>query len=296
MAEAPKKHSPFHSAKTEIVERKGHTSPIEEMALAQSAYQLAFTDQAFLLREELRPIRFQLELLKPELTLADHNIHSTIAFFGSARICEPEAARSKLAIVEQHAAADPTNQTLQRQLFAAKNLLKNSYYYEQARQLAHSISIHSKNNSNKTVVVSGGGPGIMEAANRGAYEAEEVSISLNIVLPQEPEPNPYVTPELSFLFHYFALRKMHFLLRAQGLVAFPGGFGTFDELFEVLTLIQTGKIQPIPLLLFGKEFWNKVINFDALIDEGVISPQDLQLFHFVETAEEAWQHLAKILK
>lgn len=288
-----KKHTPFRSAKTELASHSAQRSGADNLSLPASAYQLAFTDQAFLLREELRPVRFQLELLKPELTLADHNIDTTIAFFGSARICEPDVAQRKLTILEDAAAKDPTNKQLARQVVGAKNLLKNSYYYVQARALAHLVSNYSKQHGRKMVVVSGGGPGIMEAANRGAHDAGEVSISLNIVLPHEPEPNPYVTPELSFLFHYFALRKMHFLLRAQALVVFPGGFGTFDELFEALTLIQTSKITPIPVLLFGKEYWNKVVNFEALIDEGTISENDLNLFYFVETAEEAWESIVK---
>ena len=244
------------------------------------AYRLAFQDMDFLLREDLRPVRFQLELLKPELILAEANIASTFVMYGSARIPEPAKAQALLEIAEGEEA-----------IRIAKSLVAKSKYYDVAYQLAQLASACERDEAGKRhfVVCSGGGPSIMEAANRGAAEAGCESIGLNIVLPHEQAPNPYVTPSLSMQFHYFALRKMHFLLHARALAAFPGGFGTFDELFELLTLIQTGKIKPIPVLLFGREFWNRVVNFEALVEEGVISARDLNIFTFVETAEEAWK-------
>jgi uncharacterized protein (TIGR00730 family) len=243
------------------------------------AYKLAFQDMDFLLREDLRPVRFQLELLKPELLLEEAKIASTFVMYGSARIPEPAKAQAMLEL-----ATDDTSRAI------AQRLVDKSRYYEVARELAQIASRvpRDQKGMRQFVVCSGGGPSIMEAANRGATDVGAESIGLNIVLPHEQAPNPYVTPSLSFQFHYFALRKMHFLLRARALAAFPGGFGTFDELFELLTLIQTGKIKPIPVLLFGREFWEKVVNFQALVDEGVVSQRDLGIFTYVETAEEAW--------
>jgi len=243
------------------------------------AYTLAFQDMDFLLREDLRPVRFQLELLKPELILKEAKVASTFVMYGSARIPEPEKARALLDL-----ATDDKARAI------AERLVAKSHYYEEARKLARIVSRipRDENGMRQFVVCSGGGPSIMEAANRGAADVGAESVGLNIVLPHEQAPNPYVTPALSLQFHYFALRKMHFLLHARALAAFPGGFGTFDELFELLTLIQTGKIQPIPVLLFGREFWDKVVNFQALVDEGVVSERDLSIFTYVETAEEAW--------
>ncbi|CUS44420.1 MAG: TIGR00730 family Rossman fold protein [Pseudomonadota bacterium] len=244
------------------------------------AYRLAFQDMDFLLREDLRPVRFQLELLKPQLLLDEANIASTFVMYGSARIPEPAKAQALLEIAQGEEA-----------IRIAKSLVAKSKYYDVAYELAQLASAFPRDEAGKRhfVVCSGGGPSIMEAANRGAAEAGYETIGLNIVLPHEQAPNPYVTPSLSFQFHYFALRKMHFLLHARALAAFPGGFGTFDELFELLTLIQTGKIKPIPVLLFGRDFWNRVVNFEALVEEGVVSARDLNIFTFVETAEEAWQ-------
>lgn len=236
------------------------------------AYKLAFQDLDFLLRDDLRPVRFQLELLKPELLLDEAKIGSTIVFYGSARIPAPG---------EKANHPDPA---------VAARLEALSPYYDEARNLARLASATPVDESGwrQFVVCSGGGPSIMEAANRGAADVGAQSIGLNIVLPHEQAPNEYVTPGLSFQFHYFALRKMHFLLRARAVAAFPGGFGTLDEMIELLTLIQTGKVKPMPVLLFGKAFWNRVLNFEALADEGVISRADLNLFRFVETADEAW--------
>jgi uncharacterized protein (TIGR00730 family) len=244
------------------------------------AYRLAFQDMDFLLREDLRPVRFQLELLKPELLLDQAKIGSTFVMYGSARIPEPSKAEALLS-------AASTDQ----QRIVAERLKAKSKYYDEARQLARlaSRTAQDEDGTRHFVVCSGGGPSIMEAANRGACDEGAESIGLNIVLPHEQLPNPYVTPSLSFQFHYFALRKMHFLLRARAVAVFPGGFGTFDEAFELLTLIQTGKVKPLPILFFGREFWERVIDFGALVDEGVVSPQDLDLFTYVETADEAWK-------
>ncbi|HNN56415.1 MAG TPA: TIGR00730 family Rossman fold protein, partial [Novosphingobium sp.] len=232
----------------------------------------------FLLREELRPVRFQLELLKCEMLLEEANIGSTLVCYGSARIPSPEAAQELVAN------APPERKAV------AERLAANAKYYEEARKLAYIASSKAivEKGMREFVVCSGGGPSIMEAANRGAVEAGAETIGLNIVLPHEQAPNPYVTPRLAFQFHYFALRKMHFLLRAKAVAVFPGGFGTLDEFLELLTLVQTGKMKPIPILLFGKDYWNRIINFEAMADEGVINRQDLQLFHWAETAEEAW--------
>ena len=244
------------------------------------SYKLAFQDNAFLLREDLRPVRFQLELLKPELLLDEAKIASTLVMYGSARIPAPGIPAAN---------PDPA---------IAARLEANAHYYDEARALARTASQTPRDDEGNRnfVVCSGGGPSIMEAANRGAEDVGAESIGLNIVLPHEQSPNSYVTPSLSFQFHYFALRKMHFLLRARAVAVFPGGFGTFDETFELLTLIQTGKIKPMPVVMFGKAFWNRVVNFDALVEEGVISPQDLNLFTFVETADEAWACIQKFYK
>ncbi|MCR4291854.1 MAG: TIGR00730 family Rossman fold protein, partial [Candidatus Kuenenia sp.] len=248
------------------------------------SYRLAYKDTDFLLREELRPARLQLELLKPELILKEHNIENTIIIFGSARISEPKAAKEQLLEAEAEALKDPTNEDLARRVRIMRRVAENSKYYEEARRLCSTLSQACQNsNAVNFVVITGGGPGIMEAANRGAFEVGAESIGLNIVLPHEQKPNDYITPELCFQFHYFAIRKMHFLIRAKALVVFPGGYGTLDELFETLTLIQTKKIKPIPVLIFGREFWNRIIKFDALVEEGTISPEDIELFQYVET-------------
>jgi uncharacterized protein (TIGR00730 family) len=253
------------------------------------AYRLAFADQDFLLRDELRAERLQLEFLKPELVQLDEGINSTVVIFGSARIPEPETAAARLAQAQELADAQPESEELQRALAIARNIQANSVYYQEARKLGEMITRDTlQSGPCDMVVITGGGPGIMEAANRGAMDAGGKSIGLNIQLPFEQHPNPYITPELCFQFHYFAIRKMHFLKRARALVACPGGFGTMDELFETLTLIQTGKIAPLPVLLMGSRYWKRIINFDALIDEGAIGQQDLQIFRYVDSAEEAW--------
>ena len=267
----------------------------EALQMKSPSYRLAFQDDDFLLRDELRPVRLQLELLKPELIQTEQDIESTIVIFGSARTPDPESAEKQLASIRAEAEKNPSDILLAKRLREAEKALKNSRYYEEARKLARLISLSCQSHNAATyVVTTGGGPGIMEAANRGAHDAKAKSLGLNIVLPHEQVPNPYSTPELSFQFHYFAIRKMHFLMRARALVVFPGGFGTLDELFETLTLVQTRKIEPIPILLFGKAFWQRIINFDALVEEGTISPEDLDIFRYVKTAEEAWEFLKSI--
>jgi uncharacterized protein (TIGR00730 family) len=244
------------------------------------AYRLAFQDNEFLLRDDLRPVRFQLELLKAELALTEAGIKSTFVFYGSARIPSPEAADALVA-----AATDDDDRRV------AERLKAKSVYYAQAYELARLTSVANCDGDPETrdfVVASGGGPSIMEAANKGAYDMGAPSVGLNVVLAHEQVPNAWVTPGLSFQFHYFALRKMHFLMRAKAVAVFPGGFGTLDELFELLCLVQTGKAPPLPIVLFGREFWTRIVDFDALADEGVIARSDLDLFHFVETADEAW--------
>ena len=230
------------------------------------AYKLAFADGDFMLRDDLRPVRLQLELLKPDLLMNERGIQSTIVMFGGARIPRPEHADQ---------AATPT-------------LAKLAHYYDEAREFARLMTLRSvQSYGREDVIVTGGGPGVMEAGNRGAKDAGGVSIGLNIVLPHEQAPNTYVTPDLCFNFHYFAIRKMHFLMRAKAITVFPGGFGTLDELFETLTLIQTDRMKKMPFVLFGREFWEKIINWDALAEAGTISPEDLKLFHFAETAQQA---------
>ncbi|MDF0602331.1 TIGR00730 family Rossman fold protein [Psychromarinibacter sp. C21-152] len=231
------------------------------------AYRLAFTDDAFMSRDELRPVRLQLELLKPELMMTEYGVESTIVLFGGSRV--PEPAKKDTARTE--------------------TLAGLSQYYEEARRFARMMTERGQQDGThrQNVIVTGGGPGVMEAGNRGAADAGGVSIGLNIVLPHEQAPNAYVTPELCFNFHYFAIRKMHFLLRARAICMFPGGFGTLDELFEALTLIQTRRMDPVPFLLFGEDFWRRIVNWEALAEAGTIGESDLELFRFVESAEEA---------
>jgi len=275
------------------------------------SYKLGFADLDFLMRDELRATRLQLEFLKADIIQRDRGITGTVVVFGSARIPAPERVAVFLAEARRAAAASPDEPRAQQRLRAAEALAAKSRYYEEARRLARMISgapgQENPEGQKKTdrqkhphgpyrvVVMTGGGPGIMEAANRGAADVGAESVGLNIVLPFEQRPNPYITPYLCFNFHYFAIRKMHFLMRAKALVVFPGGFGTLDELFEVLTLIQTRKIKPIPVLLFGRDYWRKIINFEGLVEEGVINPEDLKIFTLVETAEEAWEVLEPVL-
>ncbi|HTH16361.1 MAG TPA: LOG family protein [Magnetospirillum sp.] len=283
---------PFPSAREEVAIVQPATQ--ETPQTSSPAYRLAFEDDDFLLRPDLRAVRLQLELMKPELLQREQGIRSTIAMFGSARIPDPETAARHVTEAEAESRAQPGDRVLARKVSIARRMLANSRYYEEARRLAQIVSNTCVGEHVCDFVVkTGGGPGIMEAANRGAADVGAKSIGLNIVLPMEQAPNRYVTPELCFRFHYFAIRKMHFLIRVKALVAFPGGFGTMDELFEALTLIQTGKIEPIPVLLFGREYWERVLNIDAMVMEGMISPEDKDLLTFVETAEEAWTIVAE---
>ena len=285
------RRGPFPRAHEDAKAAEHH---VDSSQTGSPSYKLAFQDGEFLLRDELRPVRLQLELLKPELVQLEQGIESTVVIFGSARIPDSETARDRFEAAQSEAWKNPSDPVLTRQLEVARRNLANSKYYDEARKLARIISTECQCSGKVTnVVTTGGGPGIMEAANRGAHDVNAKSIGLNIVLPHEQMPNPYITPELCFQFHYFAIRKMHFLIRARALVVFPGGFGTLDELFDALTLIQTRKIKPIPIILFGKEFWQRVIGFDMMVEEGTISPGDVDLFQYVETAEEAWGLLSK---
>lgn len=255
-----------------------------------SSYDLAFADPEFLLHPDLRAVRMQLELLKPEMIQREEAIESTIVVFGSARIQPAEVSQARLVEAQEL----PEGPQREQAVRAAKSQLGMSRYYEEARAFASLVTEASAQLQTPIYVVTGGGPGVMEAGNRGAFEVGGKSLGLNIVLPHEQEPNPYITPRLCFQFHYFALRKMHFLMRSVALVCFPGGFGTLDELFETLTLIQTGKCRKRPVLLFGRDFWTKLINFDHLVDTGMISPEDVHLFRYVETADEAWETLQEV--
>ncbi len=282
----------FPSAADDIehARKTGVRSPYIE----SSAYQLAYDDQSFLLRDENRPVRLMLELSKPELVLNENNIKNTIVMFGSARTLEPEEAQRQLSEIEAKIVGQKDDVELQQQYASAKRQQKQAGYYLEARKLARIITEKSMLNEVPSLhVITGGGPGIMEAANRGAHDVGGKSVGLNIVLPKEQYPNPYITPALCFRFHYFAMRKMHFLMRARALAVFPGGFGTLDELFETLTLVQTGKIAPFPILLFGRDYWQKVLNLELLVEEGMIDTEDLQLVTYVETAEQAWQVIEK---
>ncbi len=336
--------NPFPSAGEDRL--RAHLDP-DTPQTRSPAYRLGFADNELLLRDELRPVRLQLEFLKPDLLQQDQGVELTVALFGSARIHPPEVAERRLAEAEHLATLNPDDDLIAEQYRVARAMVKKARFYEEARRLARLVSglqlataksedvdetpsyrprpaygdvsaIDDMAAYSNTVgtgftapaddgtetttsglpvfVVTGGGPGIMEAANRGAHDVGAASVAHNIVLPFEQTPNEFVTPELCFNFHYFALRKMHFLVRSVALVVFPGGFGTLDELFEVLTLIQTHKIKPIPVLLFGKEYWEHIVHFEGLVDEGVVSRADLDIFSYVETAEEAWCILEPVLK
>jgi uncharacterized protein (TIGR00730 family) len=260
----------------------------------EASYRLAFEDKEFLSRPDLRPMRLQLEMLKTELALAGHNIRSTIVVFGGTRILEPKDCEKRVKALEAELKKNPRDPELLKKLSIAKRVQAKSGYYDEARRFALLVSSETQNKANgaEYVIVTGGGPGIMEAANRGAHDCGAKSIGLNIKLPNEQTPNPYITHDLCFQFRYFAVRKMHFLLRAKALVAFPGGFGTLDELFEALTLAQTDRTTRIPIILFGKSYWTQLINFDFMVDEGTIDAEDLKYFRFADTAEEAW-HLIR---
>ena len=276
------KDNPLPSAWSELL-----TNEDAAAVMAPQAYRLAFADPEFLLRRETRGIRFQLELLKPDLAQQEAGIEHTVVVFGSARFVSADTAQAQLS--QARAVGDST------QLELAERAVRNAAWYEQAREFSRIVSQHCScmPEHERLHICTGGGPGIMEAANRGAHEAGVPSVALNIVLPHEQQANPYVTPDLSFKFHYFALRKMHFMMRAKALVAFPGGFGTLDELFEVLTLVQTRKARPVPILLYGSDYWKRLFNLQALVDDGTISAQDLDLFEYVDDPQQAWERICR---
>ena len=258
--------------------------------LSSPSYRVAYKDVDFLTSADMRATRMELELLKPELAFRKHDIRSTIVVFGSTRIVEPAAAREHLERARADLAETPDDPRRRRAVARAERIVARCHYYELAREFARLVSSTCQVQGQcDYVVITGGGPGIMEAGNRGAYEVGAKSIGLNIRLPREQQPNPYITPELCFQFHYFALRKFHFLLRAKALVVFPGGLGTLDELFDALTLRQTGRMQQIPIIIFGREYWQQAIDFQYMADEGTIDDEDLDLIRYAETAEEAWE-------
>jgi uncharacterized protein (TIGR00730 family) len=262
--------------------------------LESPSYCEADEDIDFLTLDATRGVRLQIDYFKPELLLTQHGITQTVVVFGSTRIPEPSAARRAVEAQKRDVAANPGEEELRRRLQRGERVLAKSRYYDIAREFGRLASTVGGDRSGpRVVVLTGGGPGIMEAANRGAFDVGVKSVGLNINLPHEQYPNPYITPDLCFRFHYFAIRKLHFLLRAKALVAFPGGFGTFDELFETLTLVQTRKIKPVPVVLVGEEYWRKAFNADFLVEEGVIDPEDRDLFWFAETAEEIWNGILR---
>ncbi|EDM23854.1 TIGR00730 family Rossman fold protein [Caminibacter mediatlanticus] len=254
------------------------------------SYKLAIEDKDFLLSDETRGIRLQLDYLKPEIIMKKFGIKNTIVVFGSARVKENNTALKELEKIKKELEKKPSKELLKK-LRIAESMVEKSIYYEEAREFGRLVGKYKGTHNNEVVIMTGGGPGIMEAANRGAYEVGAKSIGLNIQLPHEQFPNPYVTPELCFQFHYFATRKMHFLERAIALVVFPGGFGTLDELFETLTLIQTRKNKKIPVVLIGKEYWQKLINFEMLVSHGMIDKDDLNIFVYKENAKDAFEYI-----
>lgn len=302
-AKSARELRPFPSAEEDSLH--SHLDP-ETAQTSSPAYRLSYADPEFLLRDELRATRLQLEYLKPEILQRERGITGTVVVFGSARIPAPEDAASLLGEAEQAAREAPDDPEAAARVRTVQALVRKSRFYDEARRLAQMISgspdeqvsagtRRSTRSRYRVVVVTGGGPGIMEAANRGADDMGAESVGLNIVLPFEQRPNAYITPYLCFNFHYFALRKLHFMMRAVALAVFPGGYGTLDELFEVLCLIQTRKISPIPVLLFGREYWERIIDFEGLVAEGVINAADLDIFSYVETADEAWRLLEPVL-
>ena len=266
--------------------------------LQADAYRLAFADHEFLLRRETRGLRMQLEMLKPEISQDEQGIENTVVVFGSARFPDPEQAAAALQAAHVNLAENPGDSAAQDALKVAQRKGRNARYYDQAREFGRLVATHSNARpaAEQLFVCTGGGPGIMEAANRGAHDMGALTVGLNIALPFEQSGNPYVSPSLNFKFHYFAMRKMHFMMRAKALVAFPGGFGTLDELFEVITLVQTGKAKAVPIVLFGSDYWKKLINFEVLIEEGAISPSDLALIEYVDEPQAAWDAIKRFYK
>ena len=272
-------------------------SPINRRKLIERlktspAYRVAYKDPDFLAARDTRASRLQLELMKAELLMQAHQIRSTVVVFGGTRIAEPKDARRVVRELELKLKRKPSDKELRRRMAVARAVLAKSKYYDEAREFARLVSTECQSNKpHDYVIVTGGGPGIMEAANRGAYEVGAKSIGLNITLPMEQEPNAFIDPELCLQFHYFAIRKMHFLMRAKALLAFPGGYGTLDELFEALTLVQTRKVDRLPIVLFGETYWRNVINFDYLVQEGTIDPDDIKLFVYADKAVDAWKYI-----
>jgi len=263
-----------------------------ERILGSPSYSLAQDDKLLLTQEEMRGVRMLLELGKPEIALQADNIKSTVIVFGGTQIVDRAAAERRISEARRAAQAAPADQALAREVKRAEQLLSMCHYYDDARTFARIVSIDNQCEDERDyVIITGGGPGIMEAANRGAFDVGCKSIGLNIKLPAEQQPNPFITPELCFQFKYFALRKFHFILRAAAVVLFPGGFGTLDEMFETLTLRQTHRMQPVPIILYGRDYWSKVIDFQALADSGVIADHHLDLFSYAETPEDAWQQI-----
>jgi uncharacterized protein (TIGR00730 family) len=286
------RRKPLPSQEPKSASEDAHAPAAVQTILDSPSYRQADRDVDFLSRRDTRDIRLALDYEKAELLLKERGIAHTIVVFGSTRICEPAAAKRKVKSLAIE--ARDKNKEAMRRLEIAKRILAKSRYYDVAREFGRIVSeAGAKRQRNRIVIVTGGGPGIMEAANRGACDAGARSVGLNITLPHEQFPNPYITPELCFRFHYFAIRKLHFLLRARALVAFPGGYGTLDELFEVLTLSQTRKLNPLPVILVGKSYWRKVFDPDFLVDEGTIDPEDRDLFWFAETAEDIWRGIVK---
>jgi hypothetical protein len=282
MTHSPAAPGPAHSD-------AGHAERI--LAIRRSnSYRQSHIDPDFMGRVELRPVRLQLELLKPELIMHEQGVESTVVVFGGTRVVERADAERRLQAAQDALQKHPNDAKSVRAVRIAENVLRKAHFYEEAREFARLVSSECQVDQRcDYVICTGGGPGIMEAANRGAFDVGAKSIGLNITLPFEQEPNSYISPELCFEFKYFAIRKMHFLMRAKAMVAFPGGFGTMDELFEALTLIQTRRMQPIPVVLFGRDYWRRIVDWELFVEEGTISPQDLDLIKYAETAQECWQ-------
>lgn len=282
---------PWKSPKPDIEDSRA--SALVRTIMDSREYRPADEDADFLRLDATRGIRLQIDYQKAENLLNEQGIAHSIVVFGSTRICEPDAARRRMTALEARVAAEPRNEELSVQLQIARRILDKSRYYSVAREFGEIVGRAEGELNNKLAVITGGGPGLMEAANRGAQDVRARTVGLNITLPHEQYPNPYLTPGLCFQFHYFAIRKLHFLKRARALVVFPGGFGTLDELFETLTLIQTRKIPPVPVILVGKAFWEKAFNMDFLVAEGVIDPEDRELFWYAETAQEIWEDILR---
>ena len=278
--------------KPKLKEEDPKAIALTKKIIESPTYIMAEEDEKFLKSDKARAVRLQLDYLKPELQMQKYGIKYTIVVFGSARIREHKTAMKKLKSIQKEVDKNPDSKELLKELYIAERMVEKSIYYEDARNFGRLVGKSGKGPQDcKVTIMTGGGPGIMEAANRGAYDVGAKTVGLNISLPHEQYPNPYITPDLCFQFHYFAIRKLHFLNRAKALVVYPGGFGTFDELFETLTLVQTQKSQAIPIVMVGKAYWNKAVDFDFLKDEGVISDEDLDVFIFAENAVEAWEYI-----